>query len=345
MTRKIRMLLLMALDVLLVNAATVSAVLLVSKVSLLSGQAGIGAFAAVTAAGSLSSFYFFGLYNRIWEYAGAKELYAIIKAVTLTAFFQFCLNLILFKAYLPGSVFLISWLLMLFFVGGSRFCWRLMRDLDNFRLLRQRKKPVLIVGAGGAGALVARAIQDNETDLAPVGFVDDSDFKQNMKMYGLPVLGKREDIPALVERHDVEEIIIAIPSASSRELRELVNISSHTPARLKITPSVFSYISGNINLGQIRDVEVEDLLQREPVSVNLQDIAGYLNGRVVLVTGAGGSVGSELCIQAASFGPRLVVLLGRGENSVYEANLALESRYPRRQPGNCHSGCQGPLPD
>ena len=178
------------------------------------------------------------------------------------------------------------------------------------------------------GALVARAIQDNETDLAPVGFVDDSDFKQNMKMYGLPVLGKREDIPALVERHDVEEIIIAIPSASSRELRELVNISSHTPARLKITPSVFSYISGNINLGQIRDVEVEDLLQREPVSVNLQDIAGYLNGRVVLVTGAGGSVGSELCIQAASFGPRLVVLLGRGENSVYEANLALESRYP-----------------
>jgi FlaA1/EpsC-like NDP-sugar epimerase len=328
MTRKIRMLLLMALDVLLVNAATVSAVLLVSKVSLLSGQAGIGAFAAVTAAGSLSSFYFFGLYNRIWEYAGAKELYAIIKAVTLTAFFQFCLNLILFKAYLPGSVFLISWLLMLFFVGGSRFCWRLMRDLDNFRLLRQRKKPVLIVGAGGAGALVARAIQDNETDLAPVGFVDDSDFKQNMKMYGLPVLGKREDIPALVERHDVEEIIIAIPSASSRELRELVNISSHTPARLKITPSVFSYISGNINLGQIRDVEVEDLLQREPVSVNLQDIAGYLNGRVVLVTGAGGSVGSELCIQAASFGPRLVVLLGRGENSVYEANLALESRYP-----------------
>ena len=184
------------------------------------------------------------------------------------------------------------------------------------------------MGAGGAGALVARAIQENETDLAPVGFVDDSDLKQNMKMYGLPVLGKREDIPALVERHAIEEIIIAIPSASSRELRELVNISSNTPASLKITPSVFSYIRGNINLKQIRDVEVEDLLRREPVRVNLQDIAGYLNGRVVLVTGAGSSVGSELCIQAASFRPRLLVLLGRGENSLYEASLALESRYP-----------------
>jgi FlaA1/EpsC-like NDP-sugar epimerase len=322
------MLLLMALDVLLVNAATISAVLLISKASLLDGQARIGALAAVTAAVSLSSFYLFGLYNRIWEYAGAKELYATIKAVTLTGSLQFCLNLFFFKAYLPGSVFLISWLLMLFFVGGSRLCWRVCRDLDNFKLPRHRKKPVLIVGAGGAGALVARAIQDNETDFAPVGFVDDSEFKQNMRMYGLPVLGKREDIPVLVERHGVKEIIIAIPSASSKELRELVNISSHTPARLKITPSVFSYLRGNISLGQIRDVEVEDLLHREPVRVNLRDIAGYLNGRVVLITGAGGSVGSELCNQVASFGPRLVVLLGRGENSVYEANLALENRYP-----------------
>lgn len=328
MQRKIRIFLLMALDVLLVNAATVAAILLISKASLLSEQDKTGAFAIATAAVSLFSFYMFGLYNRIWEFAGARELYVIIKAVTLTGFLQFSLNHFLFDAYLPGSLFLLSWILILFFVGGSRFCWRVMRDLDRFRLIQHRKKPVLIVGAGGAGAMVARSIQDNETDLAPVGFADDSDFKQNMKLHGLPVLGKRENIPAIVENHGIEEIIIAIPSASSKDLRELVNISRHTPARLKITPSVFNYISGAMNLGQIRNVELEDLLHREPVRVNLDEIAGYLSGRVVLVTGAGGSVGSELCTQVASFGPRLLVLLGRGENSVYEMNLALENRYP-----------------
>ena len=232
MQRKIRIFLLMALDVLLVNAATVAAILLISKASLLSEQDKTGAFAIATAAVSLFSFYMFGLYNRIWEFAGARELYVIIKAVTLTGFLQFSLNHFLFDAYLPGSLFLLSWILILFFVGGSRFCWRVMRDLDRFRLIQHRKKPVLIVGAGGAGAMVARSIQDNETDLAPVGFADDSDFKQNMKLHGLPVLGKRENIPAIVENRSEEHTSELQSSLKTMVLKKLSSPSLQRPARI-----------------------------------------------------------------------------------------------------------------
>jgi FlaA1/EpsC-like NDP-sugar epimerase len=219
-------------------------------------------------------------------------------------------------------------MISLFFITGSRLFWRILRSFNGLKKSGHYKKPVLIVGAGGAGAMVARAILDNDTGMAPVGFIDDSPDKQNMKLYDLPVLGKREDIPAVVEKYGVKEIIIAIPTASSKTLRELVGLSRQTKARLKITPSVFNFINGVMDLSQVRDVEYEDLLHRKPVKVNLEEIAGYLHGRVVLVTGAGGSIGSELCRQLASFGPSLIILLGRGENSIYEINMDLASHYP-----------------
>ncbi|MDD3653289.1 MAG: nucleoside-diphosphate sugar epimerase/dehydratase [Desulfotomaculaceae bacterium] len=327
MQNYVRMFFLMLLDALLVNVAVVMSIILIAHTNLLYEQE-YGKFAAAMTTISLCSFYFLGLYNRIWEYASTGEIYAVIKSVTLAALLQFGLNHFYFEDYLPNTGFFLIWLMTLFLLAGSRYGWRLTRDFYHVWQPKQLKKPVLIVGAGAAGAMVARAIMDNNTDLRPVGFIDDSDFKQNMKLLGLPVVGKREDIPAVVDRYGVEEIIIAIPSASSKTIRELVNISRNTPVRLKITPSVFDYIEGKVNLGKIRDVEVEDLLHREPVKVNLQKIAGYLKGRAVLVTGAGGSVGSELCRQVAAFKPRLIILLGRGENSVYEAELSLQSLYP-----------------
>lgn len=329
MYKNSRLFFLLIVDALLVNVSLVMAAILVQQTGLLFGRVEYGLLAAASTLVFLNSFYYSGLYNRIWEYAGIGEIYGIIRAVTLSCIIMFCLNHYWLEKYLPGGAFVLIWLLSLFLIAGSRFCWRIMRDFYQIRPLDTRKRLALIVGAGGAGVMVARTILENDTGLEPIGFIDDSDFKQNMRLYGLPVLGKREDIPAVVSKYGVEEIIISIPSASSKTIRELVNISRNTPARLKITPSVIEFIDGKIRPGQLRDVQVEDLLHREPVELNLHEITGYLHGRVVLVTGAGGTVGSELCRQVARFGPRLIVLLGRGENSVYETDLSLSDLYPK----------------
>jgi FlaA1/EpsC-like NDP-sugar epimerase len=147
-----------------------------------------------------------------------------------------------------------------------------------------------------------------------------------MGMFGLPVLGRREDIPRLVQKYDVDEIIIAIPSASREVIGEIVDICQTTPASLKILPGIYELINGRVSVSQVREVRVEDILGREPVEVDLDSIAGYLTGKAILVTGAGGSIGSELCRQAARFKPRRLILLGHGENSIYEAyqDLSLE---------------------
>lgn len=323
--RSIRKLLLMLLDVMLINIATVAAIILFLQVNLLDRY---GTFALTLSILFILASYICGFHKRIWAYFSPAEFLVILKAVTFTFICQLALNKLYYADYLPDSVFLLSWMLALFCITGSRCFWKILRAFHRLKQSAHNQKPVLIVGAGGAGAMVARAIQENDTGVVPVGFIDDSSDKQNMKLYNLPVLGKREDIPAVVEKYAVKEIIIAIPTASSKSLRELVSFCRLTPARLRITPSVFSFINGIMDLSQIKDVEYEDLLHREPVKVNLDDIAGYLHGKVVLVTGAGGSIGSELCRQLASFGPSLLVLLGRGENSIYEINMDLACHYP-----------------
>lgn len=190
-------------------------------------------------------------------------------------------------------------------------------------------KPVLIIGAGVAGEIVAEILSKSQSkDFLPIGFVDDDPEKQNLILYGLPVLGTRKNIPALVSRHHIEEIIIAIPSASGKVVTEIVEICHQSKARLKILPGFYDLITGKIKTSNIRDIEVDDLLGRDPVSLDLEKIAGYLTNQVVLVTGAGGSIGSELCRQAANFYPKKLILLGRGENSIYEMDLELKEKHP-----------------
>jgi len=190
-------------------------------------------------------------------------------------------------------------------------------------------KPVLIIGAGVAGGIVAEVLGKSQNrDFEPVGFVDDDPEKQKLILHGLPVLGKREDIPALVDQYNVKEIIIAIPSASGRIVDQIVEICHQSKAHLKILPGFYDLITGKIKTSNIRDIEVDDLLGREPVSLDVEQIAGYLADQVVLVTGAGGSIGSELSRQVARFSPKKLILLGRGENSIYEAELNLKEEFP-----------------
>ena len=281
----------------------------------------------------LLSFYLFGLYNRLWQYASVGELVSITASITTATVVNF---LILFNSardgsfLLPRSVPALHWMATILLIGFSRFSWRFLRGI----LFKNRKpgeeKYVLIVGAGDAGATLVRELKQRRyrDNLIPVGFVDDNPTKQRMGMFGLPVLGRREDIPRLVQKYDVDEIIIAIPSASREVIGEIVDICQTTPASLKILPGIYELINGRVSVSQVREVRVEDILGREPVEVDLDSIAGYLAGKAVLVTGAGGSIGSELCRQAARFKPRELILLGHGENSIYEAyqELSLEFR-------------------
>jgi len=192
----------------------------------------------------------------------------------------------------------------------------------------KKAEPVLIIGAGVAGGVVADVLgQSQNKDLKPVGFIDDDFKKQKLVLHGLPVLGTRDDILPIVRRYGVKKIIIAIPSASGRVICQIIEKCHQSKAHLKILPGFYDLITGKIKISKIRDVEVSDLLGREPVTLDVERIAGYLTNQSVLVTGAGGSIGSELSRQVAKFSPGQLILLGHGENSIYEINLELRENF------------------
>ncbi len=278
-------------------------------------------------------FYIFGLYRRLWQYASVGELLVIVASITGGSLINFLILFLTARegAYLlPRSILVLHWMITIFFIGFSRLSWRLLRGF----LLKAGKtaggRQILIVGAGDAGATLARELKhrQNQDDIYPVGFVDDNPVKQKMGMFGLPVLGKREDIPALVEEYGIDEIVIAIPSATRSVIGGIVDICQTTGVSLKILPGIYELVNGRVSVSQIREVRVEDILGREPVEVDLASIAGYLSGKTVLVTGAGGSIGSELCRQAVGFGLRRLVALGHGENSIYEICEDLKIAHP-----------------
>lgn len=290
------------------------------------------ALAAPYAAVYIASFYLFGLYSRLWRYASVGEALAIAKAVTAGTLANIGIAYLVMETGhfpLPRSVFLLLWVLVLLFTGASRFALRFSREYGRDGNLPAPGRPTLIVGAGDAGAAVLRELKNHpEAEMVPVGLVDDDPAKRGKSLLGVPVLGGREEIPRLVAAYGVEDIIIAIPSAPGRVVRQIVEICRRTPARLRILPSLYELVDGRVSVSRLREVRIEDLLGREPVRVDLAGVAGYLAGKVVLVTGSGGSIGSELCRQIAYFGPKELILLGRGENSVYAAHRELAMQYP-----------------
>lgn len=283
-----------------------------------------GLISSIAIGGSLI---YFGLYRRMWQYASIGEIVSIFKAVIIGAIISYGVALLLLPERVPFGVEVRAMETILVLVGGVRFIWRV------FRYGRSQDKDTqthaLIVGAGDCGMLIAKEMMGPsfaQTKL--IGFIDDSRNKYHMSILGLPVLGNRYDLPRLVKEKDIHEIIIAMPSVSRTEISEIINLGKTTGAKLKIIPALNDLISGKISVKKLRDVSVEDLLGREPIVADLNGILGYVHNKTVMVTGAGGSIGSELCRQVAPFNPDKLLLLGHGENSIYTIEIELRKKFP-----------------
>ena len=285
---------------------------------------------------SLPLYMSLGLYHSIWKYSSFRDYLAILAAVTLAS-----LPLVLGRLFMifliPYGVLGMNWFISLVLVGGVRAATRLRAEFGRNKGAKSARK-ILVIGAGQAGAMILRELRTSGLQCThhPVGFVDDDPAKQRRVVNGLKVLGGREHIPGLVREKKIDEIIIAMPSAPRSIIREIVSICRETAAALKILPGLYQLIDGQVSVKALRDVAIEDLLGRPPIAADLDEIASYLRGEVVLVTGAGGSIGSELCRQIARFTPAKLLLLGRGEHAIYEIHQELtgtvdESRVPSHE--------------
>ncbi|MDV2684415.1 nucleoside-diphosphate sugar epimerase/dehydratase [Alkalihalophilus lindianensis] len=266
------------------------------------------------------------LYKRVWQYASIGELTGIFKAVTfsvlLTAVAQFILIQDVYFRTLA-----VTWMMHILLIGGSRFSWRLYRD--TYIKPKLGGKRTLIIGAGSAGTMVARQLRNsNEADLDPIGFIDDDKNKCHLEILDLPVLGNIKEIEKLVNEYSIEHIIIAIPSLGRQAMNEIIAQCTKTKVKTQVLPKMEDLITGDVEVNQFRDVEVEDLLGREPVELDIEGIADYITSKTILVTGAGGSIGSEVCRQIARFSPKELVLLGHGENSIYAIEMELRRNLP-----------------
>jgi FlaA1/EpsC-like NDP-sugar epimerase len=278
-------------------------------------------------------FYNFGLYRRLWVYASTQELKLIVFAVTTSSVLVSIAVVLLlaFKVipYFPRSTLPIDWLLTLVLVGGFRFSLRLLMESQSISHNSSGSRRVLIVGAGDAGALVVREMQKSaELGLKPVGFLDDDPHKQKQQIHGVPVLGTLADLRRTLVTRRIQEVIVAIPSAPGRIIRQVTDVCHAQRIPFRTMPGIYELIGGKVTVNRLREVEISDLLRREPASIDESRVGASLAGRRVLVTGAGGSIGSELCRQVARWGPSELILLGHGENSIFETLLDLGENFP-----------------
>jgi FlaA1/EpsC-like NDP-sugar epimerase len=276
----------------------------------------------------IGTFYLSGLYERMWRYVSMKELNTLLRAVAISSLVIVILLFYIQRTAFPRTVIVIDALLTLLLVGGVRFGVRSIYEMRHHRSILAGSKPVLVFGAGDAGEMIVREMYKHpDMEFEPVGFVDDDLAKRGMRIRGVEVLGERKDIPELAKRYEVEEVIIAIPSAPGKVIREAVSLCEEVGVKCKTLPGVFELLNGSISLSQIRDVRVEDLLGREPVKINLDEVAAYLKDETVLVTGAGGSIGQELCRQIARFTPALIIALDQAGGGLDEVRGKLKKEF------------------
>lgn len=273
-------------------------------------------------------FAYFGLYSGLWSFVSASDIWSIMKANSVASTIFLLVEVIVFRLQgFPRTVFIIDWFLCVALLSGMRLLPGILRDYFALkRVSGLEVKRILIVGAGDAGVMLLGEYVRNPTMGVVVGFVDDDTTKLHEHLRGVRILGIRQDIPRLVEEYDIEEIVLAIPSASGEVVRDILFYCEHTKAKIKVVPGLEKIISGEMEV-KPRDVRPEDLLGRETVHIDTDEISGYLSGKVVLVTGAGGSIGSEICRQAATFGPKEIILFDHHENFVYFLTVEFKTKY------------------
>ncbi len=269
----------------------------------------------------------FDLYHRAWEYASVSELILIVKAVTGSIIATGIIVPIITQQPPFIRLYFITWMMHLLLIGGSRLSWRIYRKA--FISKQVKKKPTLIVGGGRGGSLLIRQMMNTPyMGMEPVLVVDDDPNKQKMSIAsGVKVQGYIEDIPDLVKRFNIKKIIIAIPTLSQSRLREINEHCEGTNIEVFKMPNIENVMSGEIEVNQLKKVEVEDLLGRDPVELDMASISNELTHKTILVTGAGGSIGSEICRQVCKFTPEKIILLGHGENSIYHIHQELTRIY------------------
>lgn len=269
--------------------------------------------------------YLYKLYKKSWEYASIGELIIIFKIITLSVLATGVIQIIIFQdAYI--RLLMITWMLHIVLIGGPRFCWRVVRNRKTKEF--HNRKRTLIVGAGSAGTMVVRQLLQNvDAELLPIVFIDDDVKKHQLEILGIPVIGGRKQIERVVREYNIENIVIAIPSLRGKELNEIFQLCVETERRTQTIPMLEDLMTGKISINQFLDVQEEDLLGREPVVLDVDGVSEFIKDKVVLITGAGGSIGSEICRQVSLFDPKKLILLGHGENSIYSIKMDLEEEY------------------
>jgi FlaA1/EpsC-like NDP-sugar epimerase len=276
----------------------------------------------------LVTFVLFGFYNRWWRYVSTRDMWGAARGVAVACLVS---SLVVYfaspveRVRLPRSVAIMDFLLLLAFVAGARMLARTIMERPSARGLVARGKEVIVVGAGDAAQLIVKEMQKNHAlGSTPIGLIDDDPRKKNLRLHGVRVLGTTDELPQILRENRPDEVLIAIPSASGAVRQRIVNITQQVGIPVKTLPGLYELISGDLDLaGQIRPVQVEDVLGREAVEADLRTIASYLVNETVLVTGAGGSIGAELCRQIARIGCERLILVDQGETPLFEVEREL----------------------
>ncbi len=295
----------------------------------------LAAFIAVAIPCKVAALRMAGLYRRYWRYASIDELGLIVLAmlgaglVCATLYGILVAPLLPFEPVLPHTVLILDALLSLMYVGGTRYAIRMSDHLRRGGHGTAARERVLVIGAGNAGMMIAKELRANpQLEMEVVGFIDDNEAKHGKTIQGVEVFGGREVIAQAALSCGADKAIIAMPTASGAVIRELRDICRKAKLSTKTIPGVFEILSGRVSVTQLRDVQIDDLLRRKPVQTNQSAVAELVSGMTVLVTGAGGSIGSEICRQVANLGAEELVLLGHGENSIFEIHQELLSKNP-----------------